>query len=232
MLTYSIPDHLFSLENTLGKTSTQLYEGPDEIVMWLDKETGYLTQAFAPEDEPDRPLPLDLKREILKADSDINCCKIGLIYGGLEDPKIYEVSVGPVDQPNATVMDPSDIRIVYDKDSVTKDYKAPLKFFENKREYSIERIRSERDSRLAKSDGKIAPDMPEALKQQWLDYRQKLRDLPTDWADVPLYLVRFPRSPEDGPNMEFEHEHARVIRIADRDASDADALQNLPPGVY
>ena len=203
MLTYSIPDHLFSLENTLGKTSTQLYEGPDEIVMWLDKETGYLTQAFAPEDEPDRPLPLDLKREILKADSDINCCKIGLIYGGLEDPKIYEVSVGPVDQPNATVMDPSDIRIVYDKDSVTKDYKAPLKFFENKREYSIERIRSERDSRLAKSDGKIAPDMPEALKQQWLDYRQKLRDLPVDWADVPNYLVRFPRSPEDGPNMEF-----------------------------
>ena len=63
MLTYSIPDHLYSLENTLGKTSTQLYEGPDEIVMWLDKETGYLTQAFAPEDEPDRPLPLDLKRE-------------------------------------------------------------------------------------------------------------------------------------------------------------------------
>ena len=232
MLTYSIPDHLFSLENTLGKTSTQLYEGPDEIVMWLDKETGYLTQAFAPEDEPDRPLPLDLKREILKADSDINCCKIGLIYGGLEDPKIYEVSVGPVDQPNATVMDPSDIRIVYDKDSVTKDYKAPLKFFENKREYSIERIRSERDSRLAKSDGKIAPDMPEALKQQWLDYRQKLRDLPTDWADVPLYLVRFPRSPEDGPNMEFENEAVQVIRIADRDASDADALQNLPPGVY
>jgi hypothetical protein len=48
MLTYSIPDHLYSLENTLGKTSTQLYEGPEEIVMWLDKETGYLTQAFAP----------------------------------------------------------------------------------------------------------------------------------------------------------------------------------------
>ncbi len=231
MLTYSIPDHLFSLENTLGKTSTQLYEGPDEIVMWLDKETGYMTQAFAPEDEPDRPLPLDLKREILKADSDINCCKIGLIYGGLEKPKIYEVSVGPVDQPNATVVDPSDIRIVYDKQSVTVDYKAPLKFFENKREYSDEWLRSVRNSKLAASDGKIAPDMPEALKQQWLDYRQKLRDLPDDWLEVPNYLVRFPRSPEDGPNMEFA-ENIGVIKIADRDASDADALQNLPPGVY
>ena len=88
MLTYSIPDHLYSLENTLGKTSTQLYEGPDEIVMWLDKETGYLMEAYAPEDEPDRPLPLNLKRVILKADTDINCCKIGLIYGGLETPKI------------------------------------------------------------------------------------------------------------------------------------------------
>lgn len=231
MLTYSIPDHLFSLENTLGKTSTQLYEGPDEIVMWLDKETGYLTQAFAPEDEPDRPLPSDLKREILKADSDINCCKIGLIYGGLEKPKIYEVSVGPVDQPNATVVDPSDVRIVYDKASVTVDYKAPLKFFENLREYNDEWIRSVRNSKLAACDGKIAPDMPEALKQQWLDYRQKLRDLPDNWLEVPNYLVRFPRSPEDGPNMEFA-ENIGVIKIADRAASDADALQNLPPGVY
>ena len=232
MLTYSIPDKLYSLENTLGKTSTQLYEGPDEIVMWLDKETGYLMQAFAPEDEPDRPLPLDLKREILKADTDINCCKIGLIYGGLETPKIYEVAVGPVDQPNATVVDPSDIRIVYDRDTVTADYTAPLKFVEHKRIPSDDFIRSRRDSLLAKSDGKIAPDMPEALKQQWLSYRQKLRDLPVDWADVPNYLVRFPRSPEDGPNMEFENEHVQVIRIADRDASDADALSNLPPGVY
>jgi hypothetical protein len=220
------------LENTLGKTSTQLYEGPEEIVMWLDKETGYLMQAFAPEDEPDRPLPLDLKREILKADTDINCCKIGLIYGGLEKPKIYEVSVGPVDQPNATVVDPSDIRIVYDKQSVTDDYTAPLKFVEHKRIPSDDFIRSRRDSLLAKSDGKISPDMPEALRQQWLSYRQKLRDLPVDWADVPNYLVRFPRSPEDGPNMEFENEHVQVIRIADRDASDADALQNLPPGVH
>ena len=221
MLTYSIPDHLYSLENTLGKTSTQLYEGPDEIVMWLDKETGYLTQAFAPEDEPDRPLPLDLKREILRADTDINCCKIGLIYGGLEDPKIYEVSVGPVDQPNATVVDP-----------VTDDYTAPLKLFEYKRVRDDAFIRKIRDSKLAASDGKIAPDMPEALKQQWLTYRQQLRDLPVDWADVPNYLVRFPRSPEDGPNMEFEDPDVQVIRIADRDASDADALSNLPPGVY
>jgi hypothetical protein len=71
MLTYSIPDHLYSLENTLGKTSTQLYEGPEEIVMWLDKETGYLMEAYAPEDEPDRPLPLNLKREILKAVMDV-----------------------------------------------------------------------------------------------------------------------------------------------------------------
>jgi hypothetical protein len=174
---------------------------------------------------------LNLKREILKADTDINCCKIGLIYGGLEKPKIYEVSVGPVDQPNATVVDPSDVRIVYDKQSVTDDYTAPLKFFEYKRDRSDEWLRSMRNSKLAASDGKIAPDMPESLKQQWLDYRQKLRDLPDDWLEVPNYLVRFPRSPEDGPNMEFA-ENIGVIMIADRDASDADALQNLPPGVY
>lgn len=231
MLTYSIPDMLYSLENTLGKTSTQLYEGPDEIVMWIDKETGYMTAAYALDEEPDRPLALNLKRVILRADTDINCCKIGLIYGGLEAPKVYEVSVGPVDQPNATVVDPSDIRIVYDKDSVTVDYTAPLKFFEYKRDRGDEFIRSVRNQKLATSDGKIAPDMPSALRQQWLDYRQKLRDMPVDWAGVPGYLVRFPRSPEDGPDMEFAA-NINVIMIADRDASDADALSNLPPGVH
>ena len=231
MLTYSVPDQLYSTETTLGKTSTQLYEGPDEIVMWLDKETGYLMQAFAPEDEPDRPLPLDIRREILKADTDINCCKIGLIYGGLEQPKIYEVAVGPVDQPNATVVDPSDIRIVYDKDSVTVDYTAPLKFFEYKKDRSDEFIRSVRDAKLAESDGKIAPDMPEELKQQWLDYRQKLRDLPDDWLEVPNYLVRFPLSPDDTVNMEFDDPHVDVIRIEDRTDDDNDALSQLPPGV-
>jgi hypothetical protein len=187
-------------------------------------------QSWAPEYEPDRPLPLDLKREILKADTDENCIKIGLIYGGLEDPKIYEVEVGPSDQVNAQLVDPSDIRTVYNREPVDANYKAPLEFMVYVRNRTDEFIRRERNSRLSASDGKIAPDMPEEMKQKWLDYRQKLRDLPDDWADVPNFLIQFPRPPDD-PYVQFSNPHVKVIRIHERTADDNDALSNLPPGV-
>lgn len=230
MLRYSIPDQMYSMENTLGKTSTQLYEGPDQLVLWIDKETGRIMQSFEVENEPDRPIPLDLKREILYADTDENCIRIALIYGGLETPKIYEVAVGPENQPNATLVDPSDIRTVYNREYVDRDYKAPLVFFEYVRTRTDEFMREQRNSLLAASDGKIAPDMPEEMKQKWLDYRQQLRDLPADWADVPNHLIQFPIAPDDDFEP-FSDPHVHVIRIADRDASDADALSNLPPGV-
>ena len=37
------------------------------------------------------------------------------------------------------------------------------------------------------------PDVPDAVKQPWIEYRQKLRDLPTDWADVgnSTYLIQW-----------------------------------------
>lgn len=231
MLTYSIPDKLYSTATTLGKISTQWYNGPDELILWIDKETGRVMQSFEAEDEPDRPIPLDLKREILKASTDENCIRIALIYGGLETPKVYEVAVGPVDQPNATLVDPSDIRKVYDRDSVTEDYTAPLEFFVYKKDFSDQLIRDQRNSLLAASDSKVAPDMPEELRQQWMSYRQQLRDLPNDWLEVPNYLVRMPRSPDDKIDMAFDDPEVAVIRIADRTAEDNDALAQLPSGV-
>lgn len=231
MLTYSIPDELYSTATTLGKISTQWYNGPDELILWIDKETGRVMQSFEAEDEPDRPIPLDLKREILKANTDENCIRIALIYGGLETPKVYEVAVGPVDQPNATLVDPSDIRKVYDRDSVTEDYTAPLEFFVYKKDFSNQLIRDQRNSLLEASDSKVAPDMPEELRQQWLSYRQQLRDLPNDWLEVPNYLVRMPRSPDDKIDMAFDDPEVAVIRIADRTAEDNDALAQLPSGV-
>jgi hypothetical protein len=231
MLTYNIPDQLYSTETTLGKTSTQLYNGPDELILWVSKETGRVMQSFEAENEPDRPLPLDLRREILRADTDENCIKIALIYGGLDTPKVYEVAVGPVDQPNATIADPSDIRTVYDREPVDADYHAPLEFFVYKRDRSIEFIRSRRNELLAASDSRVAPDMPEAIRQKWLDYRQKLRDMPDDWAGVPNYLIRFPLSPDQTINAEFDDPEVDVIRIEDRTDEDNDALSQLPPGV-
>ena len=75
-LTYSLPDTMYSSTTDLGKTSTMHYNGPAEIVLWIDKETGYLEQCHSHEEEPDCPLPQNLRREILKADTDVNTIKI------------------------------------------------------------------------------------------------------------------------------------------------------------
>ena len=56
-LTYSLPDVMYSSTTDLGKTSTMNYDGPSEIVLWIDKETGYLEQCHCHEEEPDCPLP-------------------------------------------------------------------------------------------------------------------------------------------------------------------------------
>lgn len=231
MLTYNVPDELFSTENTLGKTSTQLYDGPDELIIWVDTETGYVMETHHPDEEPDRPLALNLRREVLKADTDENCIKIGLLWGGLAKPKIYEVQVGPVDQPNAIITDPSDVRLVFDQFGLPSDYTAPLQFMEYKRDRSLQFIKDERNAKLANSDGKIASDMPAALKEEWIVYRQKLRDMPVDWAGVPFYLVRYPASPDDKFNPDFDDPEVTVIRVEDRTEEDNDALAQLPANV-
>jgi hypothetical protein len=156
--------------------------------------------------------------------------KIGLIYGGLATPKVYEVAVGPNDLPNISLSDPSDIRSVYMIHPVEQDYTADLQFVTLDRDRSDEFIRDERNSRLAASDSKLASDMPESLRTIWLNYRQRLRDLPSEWADTPNHLIKFPISPDEHMDTDFDDDEVTVVMIADRTDDDADAIAQLPGG--
>lgn len=231
-LTFNLPDHLYSPLRTQGKTGTQQFNGPDELILHIRKDDGSIFESFAPGQEHDRPLALDLRREVFKATSDEDYIKIALIYGGLETPKVYEVDIGPEDHPNTTIKDPTDIREVFDEMAVMQDYTRPLQFRVYSRDRSDEWVRRMRNTLLAQSDGKIAPDMPEELKQAWLTYRQKLRDLPVDLAEVPNWLIRFPKSPDMTYDPYFENPAVPVIRIADRTPEDIEKMKQLPPGVY
>lgn len=56
--------------------------------------------------------------------------------------------------------------------------------YTNKRAFLI--LRKRRDEKLKESDAYVAPDYPHATpekKQEWLDYRQALRDLPSVTED-------------------------------------------------
>ena len=60
-------------------------------------------------------------------------------------------------------------------------------------EYLLERLRNERNRRLAASDWAMASDAP-TDKSVWATYRQALRDLPNSWT--PSEEADFPDSPE------------------------------------
>ena len=60
-------------------------------------------------------------------------------------------------------------------------------------------VRSHRNNVLSNSDGQVAEDMPDALKEQWKTYRQQLRDLPSKMTAAGVHPnfadMMFPEEP-------------------------------------
>jgi hypothetical protein len=83
---------------------------------------------------------------------------------------------------------------------------------------------------LLESDGRVSEDMPDDIKNAWLTYRQKLRDIPETYADVPNWLIRFPMSPDEQAvgDIDFNDPEVDVIMIADRTDADQAAIDQLP----
>lgn len=59
-------------------------------------------------------------------------------------------------------------------------------------EWLLERLRIQRDKLLVESDWTQVADAP-VDKQTWAEYRQQLRDFPTNWT--PSDTVEFPNTP-------------------------------------
>lgn len=233
ILTYPMPDELYLPTRTLGKTSTQEYIGPDSLYLYLNDD-GRIINSFAPDEVPpaeSRGLDETLVHFVPETDEDY--IKIMILYSHWI-PKEYEVSVGPADDPNIVVTDPTDIIMIFDEVQIVEDYTAPLQFrdYERYKDRSDDFIRSVRDGMLLESDGRVAPDMPEDVKEAWLTYRQKLRDFPVTYAAVPNWLVRFPLSPDQQAvgDVEFGDENINIIMIADRTDEDQAAIDQLPDG--
>ena len=235
VVTYDVPDEFEQAVPTkaLGNTSTQSYDGPSTLVLWIDKDSNDIEQTWDKDDYTDRPVPLNCRVEELNADTDENTIKIGLLFGGFEEViKLYEVKIGPDADDNGVVYDPSDPRQIFSENDILDDYTQPLKFRTDFRRYDDAFLRQERDARLGQSDSRIAEDMPDAVKALWTAYRQKLRDMPADWAAVPNHMIKWPTDPNgeyDEPMIRNEDPDNPVILIANRTAADADAIRQLVP---
>ena len=234
IVTYDLPDEFEQAvpTNALGKTSTQSYDGPSTLILWIDKESKEIEQTWDKDDLSDRPVPLNIEVKELKADTDENTIKIALLFGGFAERKLYEVRVGPAKDKNVVVVDPTDPRMIFSENDIVDDYTKPLVVRTDFRRVTDDFIREERNALLKQSDSRIAEDMPDEVKAKWEAYRQKLRDVPADWAGVPQHLVRFPMDPDgeyDDPYVRNDDPEHEVILVAKRTAKDADAIGQLTP---
>jgi len=164
------------------------------------------------------PCPVDCVEVILDAEE--YPMHAAMLYGVAYEPDRVEVQVGPDSEPNADICDPLSlyesiiprscgydvVNSVWKTPQFRPDFAAAITVPDGETErFSWTVVRDLRNSMLSECDHRVsASDIPDSVKQPWLDYRQKLRDLPASWSDVgnSTYLIQWPFDPEAAVNVQ------------------------------
>jgi len=204
--TFNIADQLYAKTNDLKRTASATYEGPDKVWIFVDKDTGKISRMSPPltsqEDGDSVPVPQGTVRVEVSAEHDI------VVLAMLkEDSVVYANTDAQTDSlPNGgffTYNVCATLGQTYDLDSLYYDTENKtwngFDFIDSN--ITWEDVINHRNSALTSSDGKISPDMPEEIKQPWIEFRQALRDLPATFGygtdnEIEAWKVEFPQSPE------------------------------------
>lgn len=214
--TYPIPDAYRSTEFTQGKTGTFTYVGPEFLTFEIDnisgKESGW---CIWEEKDLERPCPADCTRVTVDCKEEPLLCEIANDSGSNDQVEfrrfrpwgiMYQAPEGYPSIEEPLEYEPRDI---YDEFNITYDFdngefNIPVKDWASQGvelNLTWEQLKKVRNEELHGSDGKIAPDAPESLKTEWMEYRQKLRDLPQKMQDAGLdpwqAAAMFPLPPKD-----------------------------------
>lgn len=219
---YNLPndflvDHSFSE----GKKRATTYDGPDKLYFIVEEDTGkeHYMPITAEEKDDGRPLPVGCKYvEVDCIENPLFCQLRAPVVDEVEENHAEDLTLphsqSPLVEgyPQYMIQYPLLVRNIYDKFNTTldKDGKPVIAV------YSIvhglyggpfdemglpdwDYVRTKRNKMIEACDGKIGLDMPQSLKDKWLLYRQRLRDLPEALKDVPPWIVlkMLPRSPDD-----------------------------------
>ena len=189
------------------------YNGPKNLKLWLElddsnNKTDIIVDCVDPA-RADYPSTLPANIYAVDLNADEHPEQAAALYGGIAGPLHIEVQAGPSSDPNPYIEDPAHFSEVYDMNSFGWDpslnsgaggWKTPRFSVWKSDEtiYGWEWVRETRNKMLTASDNRIPEDASEAFKAEWKAYRQKLRDLPQDWAGVgtATHLVVWPRDPD------------------------------------
>lgn len=202
---------------TEGKTRKFTYHGPEKIWLQIGEDGTEVHGPLTAEDIADgRPVPADVV-EWYEVD-----CKTNPLICQLRGPVINELQEVRSDgdtviHPGSPEIDgypqfsyqvpliPDDIYNRYsvklvDNELTVERWSVERKLLDKDEFLTWDDIRDHRNSLLDGSDGKVTEDMPENLKEQWKEYRQKLRDLPavmeSAGVEPSIAFYMFPDNPQ------------------------------------
>lgn len=181
---YDAPDDYLSQTNELGKTGNWVYNGPDKIWVFVNKETLVYEGRFLTEKEDgaDVPTPLhQYKVEIDCASNPLLCTIFGADqirdYNLLDqyeevmpDGTVYGRPMTPPPDHTYELLD-----IKYDP--ATGSFVQPYPWKKPHMDWELMRL-WRNNQLIATDDQGNAYDMPANLKAKWEEYRQALRDMP------------------------------------------------------
>jgi hypothetical protein len=215
---YDLPlpnDYLVDHSFSEGKSRKTTYHGPDKVYLQIGEDGTEKNGPLTADDIMDgRPMPADVVDwfEVDCRENPLICQLRGPIVNELQEEHTGEVPhPGSPDVPGykrftySTPIMPQDIfnkkSIKVVDGNVTVD---PFTVLEQLHERDVDitwdMLRINRDRHLTSSDGKVTDDMPEALKEEWKEYRQLLRDLPSTLESAGVHpniaFFMFPDSPD------------------------------------
>ena len=186
------------------------YEGPDKLITeWYTAphaNAKELYDIYEPNTKrAERPVAVGVQTVLLEVEKNP---LHALAWWGCKYPRPerIEVVAGPADEPNPDIPDPHHFGEVFNRaafhwDQTNNRWSDPVFASDTPGDhgyYGWEHVRAHRNQLLADSDAKVAmSDVPTAVVQPWLDWRQKLRDLPAAWAGVgtDTHLIVWPHDP-------------------------------------
>lgn len=217
--TYKIPDTWRGNTFNEGKTGTFTYKGPRFLTFEIDKNTGKESGwCLWEERDLERPCALDTVRITVdshESDEMALLCEIANDSGDRaqvdfrfnrewvithQAPPGYQSLWEPVE------VEPRDI---YDEFEIGYDFEngefiLPVKDLEAegwRLDITWDDVREHRNKLLNDTDGRISEDMPDSVKQVWIDYRNLLRNLPDALAEFEPWEAAhmFPATPGYNP---------------------------------
>ena len=226
--TYDIADGYLEQTNTNGDTATAAYTGPEKLWVFVAEATGENKSDAMPIDEnwEDNGMPApdgETKVELDCAGEDTLICAIFLPhtvtltqegieralpegYGKYVHPwppypdHAYERELIKYKADTADVSDSTDA--VHKNGDWELTWKQPWMTWATMTEL--------RDGLLDMSDAKVSFDQPASVKDPWVEWRQKLREIPVTFKrgeadEYPAHMVKFPPEPTKGGYAEPPH---------------------------